>query len=113
MDAAGLRLHLRAYVVSSHGDPAIVGVSQSQHPLGSCFLRILLTPPQRNMSQVYVIFGRKVPAYQISMATFGLLIGGVAWAKSGPKKAPAPAVQAESSEEDKFVTDYLKKLEKE
>lgn len=64
------------------------------------------------MSSVYVIFGRKVPAYQISMATFSALVLGVAYAKSGPKKAPAPVV-AESSDEMKFIDDYLKKLEKE
>lgn len=66
-----------------------------------------------SMSASYLIFGRKVPAYQLSMATFGVLAGTLVWATSGPKKAAKPAIAAESSDEEKFILDYLKKVEKE
>ena len=65
------------------------------------------------MSASYIIFGRKVPAYQLSMATFGLLAVGIAYAKSGKPAAPKPPIAAESSDEEKFILDYLKKAEKE
>lgn len=66
-----------------------------------------------SMSASYVIFGRKVPAYQLSVATCGALACTLLWATSGPKKAPKPVIGAQSSDEEKFIMDYLKKAEKE
>lgn len=65
------------------------------------------------MSASYIIFGRKVPAYQLSMATFAALGLGIAYATSGPKTAAKPQIAAESSDEEKFILDYIKKAEKE
>lgn len=65
------------------------------------------------MSASYIIFGRKVPAYQLSIATFVALGLGITYAKSGPKAAAKPQIAAESSDEEKFILDYIKKAEKE
>lgn len=65
------------------------------------------------MGSNYNIFGRTVPAYQLSMSIFALLGVGIVYATSGSKKpvAAAPPVVAESSDEEKFIFDYLKKQE--
>lgn len=66
------------------------------------------------MGGMYNIFGRQVPAYQLSIAVFASLGLGVAYATSGKKTpAAAPPIQAESSDEMQFITDFLKKQEAE
>ncbi|PRT53608.1 hypothetical protein B9G98_01228 [Wickerhamiella sorbophila] len=66
------------------------------------------------MGSAYKIFGRQVPAYQLSMATFGLIGAIVVAGTSGKKPAEAkPPIAAESSDEEKFIMDYLKKAEAE
>lgn len=66
------------------------------------------------MGSAYQIFGRSVPGHYLAMGTFGLIGAAAVYAKSGgaPKEA-APQVQAESSDEEKFIFDYLKKAEEE
>lgn len=66
------------------------------------------------MGSAYKIFGRQVPAYQLSMAVFGLIGAVIVTSTSGSKPAQAkPPIAAESSDEEKFIMDYLKKAESE
>lgn len=66
------------------------------------------------MGSAYQIFGRSVPGHYLAMGTFGLLALGTIYAKSGgTTKEQAPPIQAESSDEEKFIFDYLKKAEEE
>lgn len=63
------------------------------------------------MGAFYTIFGRKVPAYQLSMATIAALGLTIAYATRGDKSQELPKIEASSSEEEKFILDYIKKAE--
>lgn len=64
------------------------------------------------MTAMYTIFGRQVPAYQLSIATFATLGLGITYAKlRAPAKELKPVINAESSEEENFILTYLKEQE--
>ena len=67
------------------------------------------------MGGYYKIFGRQVPSYQLSIATFAAMgLIAVAASSGGKKSDPTkPPINASSSEEEKFILDYLKKAESE
>ncbi|KAK0511368.1 hypothetical protein JMJ35_005941 [Cladonia borealis] len=58
----------------------------------------------------YTIFGRQVGSHILSMATLGTLFAGSAIALSGEKKAKeqGPPINAQSTEEEQFIQDFIK-----
>lgn len=64
------------------------------------------------MAGGYVIFGKTFQAYQLSYATLSLVGAGILLATSGKKEAkPAPAINAQSPQEEDFITQFLKDAE--
>ncbi|CAN6634173.1 ATP synthase subunit K, mitochondrial [Trichomonascus vanleenenianus] len=63
------------------------------------------------MGAHYVIFGRVFQPYHITLATIGTLGGLIALSKLRAEKPTAPAINAGSDDEDKFIKDFIKAAE--
>ncbi|KAG5360262.1 ATP synthase subunit K [Yarrowia sp. B02] len=65
------------------------------------------------MGAAYHIFGKTVYPHQLAIGTILSVVGGVVLATSGKKaeKPAAPAIQAGSSDEEKFIANFLKEQE--
>ncbi|ODV91059.1 hypothetical protein CANCADRAFT_57423 [Tortispora caseinolytica NRRL Y-17796] len=62
----------------------------------------------------YHIFGRNVYPHQLSIITLATITGAIVLSTSGKKStaSPNPPLNAASSDEEKFIMEYLAKAEK-
>ncbi|KAH8146671.1 uncharacterized protein LAJ45_09354 [Morchella importuna] len=65
------------------------------------------------MVAMYTIAGRQVGSHHLAMATLGSVIGIVALATGGKKDKTTPPIQASSSDEEKFIKEFIAKAEAE
>ncbi|KAI9859925.1 MAG: hypothetical protein M1824_003513 [Vezdaea acicularis] len=68
-----------------------------------------------DMVAQYTVFGRQVGSHILAIATLGTTFAGAALAMGGDKKSKqqGPPIQAQSSEEESFIKDFMQKAESE
>lgn len=64
------------------------------------------------MGASYIIFGRNVQPYQLALGTIAALGLTVSYFTGGKKVEALPKIEASSSDEEKFILDYIRKAEK-
>ncbi|KAF8540422.1 hypothetical protein BDD12DRAFT_698912, partial [Trichophaea hybrida] len=61
----------------------------------------------------FTVFGRQVGSHVLAMLTLGTTFAGSYLALSGGEKPTSPPIQASSTDEEKFIRDFIAKAEKE
>ncbi|KAL0638383.1 hypothetical protein Q9L58_002526 [Maublancomyces gigas] len=65
------------------------------------------------MVAIYTIAGKQIGSHILAMATLGAVVGGATIAMSGKKTQTTPPIQAGSSDEEKFIKEFIAKAEAE
>ncbi|PWW74300.1 hypothetical protein C7212DRAFT_328993 [Tuber magnatum] len=63
------------------------------------------------MVAMFTIAGQQVGSHVLAMATLGTTFALTVWAMGGKKTQTTPPIQASSSDEEKFIKEFLAKAE--